>query len=276
MHLGRDKKVWIIRRTVPRAAVLAALNHQPGLHAALVARIAQIPFLAAAYTKAAAELKADDNPKVRAWDRARATWAKAQAAWAAQNPVEDDRARAAKAETTLLAQNPGWAQMPWAKAVVAYDKARATWDKAHAPYDKAKAAYEKAQGRYHKALKIQFILAHLPPWIGTISAIKTIRTVSGLCGRSGYVARNSIMNGAIAGKTKADFKGRYHFSDIQAGQYFFILPSSGALTYGHLVALTYRHLVVDYGHPIMVAGGKNIRVDIDLNSAQPIIVRSAI
>lgn len=249
MHLGRDKTVWLIRRTVPRAAVLAVFT-QPKLHAALTARTSM---LKAAYGKAVAELEADNKACERpqaAYEKARAALERAQAAWeralAAYNragaPYAHNRASAAW-EKAQAAHNRAWA---------AYNRARAAKNAAWTPYNRAQAAAknaERAARRARRPYDDVLILGHIPVRMGTASAITILKAFAYHNDGNGVWTLKAMKEfKAWGGKTKADFKGRYHFSDIRPGRYFFIISAS---------------TMVDYGHPITVAGGKNIRVDIN-------------
>jgi TonB family protein len=253
MHLGRDKNVWLIRRTVPRAAVLAILN-QPKLHAALVALIARIPVLEAAYLKAARASAAYDKA-YRAYDRAQAAY------YTAMDEYERHRDKVHRA----------YRKAAGAAYHRACEECSAVAGRMSQPMGSPESSeeetegyifdvYQQAQAAYHKALEKRLLLAgHLPPRIGTFSAIKTIETTYRLCGGSignvsGSDAVKAMVLKAMAAKTKADFKGHYHFTDIPAGRYFFIIPASTSFGLSG---------VLDYRHPVTVAGGENIRADIN-------------
>ena len=188
MHLGRDKTVWLIRRTVPRAVVLAVFS-QPKLQAALAARTSM---LKAAYSKAVAEEVA--HKKAHEWEF-----------------------------------EPGLAA-------------------------------RLARRAYEGVLKIKRILGHIPVRMGTASAITILKAFAYHNDGNGVWTLKAMKEfKAWGGKTKADFKGRYHFSDIRPGRYFFVIVST-VVDYG--VPQTVRG-IVDYKHPVTVAGGKNLRVDIN-------------
>ncbi len=266
MHLGRDKSVWLIRREVSRAAVLAAIN-QPKLHAALVARV---PVLEADCAKEAAAKAAYDRAKASPYNRARAAYYRARMAcnWA----------YAAYGRAMMVASNNGEGRLA---TVAAYRKLKATYAKraaTKAAYIKAKraphyrvvAAYIKAKTAYYKAKAAHYkrhlaairrlLAGHFPPQMGTLSAIQTIAMAYLLHGDTVGSIFSSNAIKATATETKTDFKGRYRFTDVAAGRYFFLL--SVPFYRGHLPG------DVDYGHPVTVAGGENIRADINLGKAQ--------
>ena len=247
MHLGRDKTVWLIRRTVPRAVVLAVFS-KPKLQAALAARTSM---LKAAYSKAAAEEVAHKKAYARAqaaskmahaaYLRASSADTEAGAAYArAQiSPGSDEAAHAAYRR----AHSTKW------KAWWAARRASSTEENAQVAAKNAERAARRARRAYDGVLEIKRILGHIPTRMGIASAITILKAFAYHNGGNGVWTLKAMKEfKAWAGKTKADFKGRYHFSDIRPGRYFFIISAS---------------TMVDYGHPVTVAGGKNLRVDIN-------------
>ena len=214
MHLGRDKTVMLVRRRVSGTAFHAFLQ-KSGAYAALTVPASQAARLRVAYRKA-----------IAAYNEAGATYSDAQATY--QAAVNKARATPNKA---------------WTAYQAAANNARAAYHKARAAANEARATYENA------VAATQLLNAQYPKRIGFISA-------EGICGRV-YQRVNisvSLRKLFVVKKTKANFRGKYHFSKVAPGNYFFECNEPDGTT-----------VILHYRRPIQVSSGQDVAVDIDLD-----------
>lgn len=183
------------------------------------------------------------------------------------------RGSGAYAALILLASHAARLRVAYRKAQAAYGKARAAYNSARAAYgpgmrwtssDGAKAtadintraAYKSAKAAYGGPLAAKEILdAHFPKRIGFASA-------SGICNLTNVHIPLRKLFGVK--KTKANFKGQYHFSKVAAGKYFLLCRLPPWITING-ITINRSIVFVHYKQPIQVSAGQDADVDVNLN-----------